>query len=48
MLQCISQNGTPIYNMAAGTCLRAREARIGSEVELALCSETENTTWDLV
>lgn len=34
--------------MAAGTCLRARAAKAGSVVELALCSETENTVWDLV
>lgn len=47
-LICIQQNETPIYNMAAGTCLHVREAKIGATVELALCSEKTNNKWDLV
>lgn len=42
------QNNTPIYNMAAGTCLRAREAAKSAIVELALCSNTSLNTWDLI
>lgn len=43
-----TKNGTPVYNMAAGTCLRATTAQAGAVVELALCSETERAVWELV
>ncbi|XP_076621712.1 polypeptide N-acetylgalactosaminyltransferase 35A isoform X2 [Colletes latitarsis] len=45
-----SVNGTPIYNMAAGTCLGALQATKGAQVIMDLCTKPNKTliTWDLV
>ncbi|XP_076646415.1 polypeptide N-acetylgalactosaminyltransferase 35A [Halictus rubicundus] len=45
-----SANGTPIYNMAAGTCLGVIQATKGSPVIMDLCTKSNKTliTWDLV
>lgn len=42
------KRGGPIYNMAAGTCLRAVEAKEGAGIVLDLCSKHESITWDIV
>ncbi|XP_058451722.1 polypeptide N-acetylgalactosaminyltransferase 35A [Malaya genurostris] len=39
---------TPIYNIAAGSCLAVREINKGSLVGLDLCMNTPRSTWDLV
>ncbi|XP_076663956.1 polypeptide N-acetylgalactosaminyltransferase 35A [Andrena cerasifolii] len=43
-------NGTPIYNMAAGTCLGVLRAANGSPVIMDLCTKPNKTliSWDLV
>ncbi|XP_037035328.1 polypeptide N-acetylgalactosaminyltransferase 35A [Bradysia coprophila] len=41
-------DGSPIYNIAAGTCLRAREPTKSAAIELALCSNNLFSTWDLI
>ncbi|XP_072761861.1 polypeptide N-acetylgalactosaminyltransferase 35A [Anoplolepis gracilipes] len=43
-------NGTPIYNMAAGTCLGATDNARNAQVVMDLCtkSNTALITWDLV
>ncbi|KZC10131.1 Polypeptide N-acetylgalactosaminyltransferase 35A, partial [Dufourea novaeangliae] len=43
-------NGTPIYNMAAGTCLGALQVKKGGQVIMDLCTKPNKTliTWDLV
>lgn len=44
-----SINGTPIYNMAVGTCLSAKEARKTAIIQLAICESTSGLqTWDLI
>ncbi|XP_043255839.1 polypeptide N-acetylgalactosaminyltransferase 35A-like isoform X2 [Colletes gigas] len=45
-----SVNGTPIYNMAAGTCLGVLQAAKGAQVIMDLCTKPNKTliTWDLV
>ncbi|XP_058822924.1 polypeptide N-acetylgalactosaminyltransferase 35A-like [Topomyia yanbarensis] len=40
--------GTPIYNIASGSCLAVREIAKGSLVGLDLCMNTARSTWDLV
>lgn len=42
------QDESPIYNIAAGTCLRAREPSKAAVIELALCSNNLFSTWDLI
>lgn len=42
------QNQTPIYNLAAGTCLYVKEPKAGAIVQLGLCSTDANSSWDLV
>lgn len=44
----ITQNQTPIYNLAAGTCLYVKEPKAGAIVQLGLCSSDVNSSWDLV
>lgn len=44
----LSQDGSPIYNIAAGTCLRAKDPTKYSAIELALCSNNLFSTWDLI
>lgn len=44
----LRQNETPIYNLAAGTCLNVKVPKIGSIVTLDLCTESENNKWDLL
>ncbi|XP_011182073.2 polypeptide N-acetylgalactosaminyltransferase 35A [Zeugodacus cucurbitae] len=39
---------SPIYNMAAGTCMRAKGAHIGARIVLDLCSKDEASAWDIV
>ncbi|XP_034195831.2 polypeptide N-acetylgalactosaminyltransferase 35A [Osmia lignaria lignaria] len=45
-----SAKGTPVYNMAAGTCLGASQAAKGAQVIMDLCtkSDTSFISWDLV
>ncbi|XP_031848535.1 polypeptide N-acetylgalactosaminyltransferase 35A [Nomia melanderi] len=45
-----SANGTPLYNMAAGTCLGAVQAKKGGQIIMDLCTKPNKTllTWDLV
>lgn len=40
--------GTPIYNIASGSCLAVREIRKGALVGLDLCVNSPRSTWDLV
>lgn len=42
------QNQTPIYNLAAGTCLHVNEPKADAIVQLGLCSTDANSSWDLV
>lgn len=42
------QSQTPIYNLAAGTCLHVDQAKAGATVQLGLCSSDANGSWDLV
>lgn len=46
----VAQHGTPIYNMAAGTCLGVTHSARNAQVVMDLCtkSNTELITWDLV
>lgn len=39
---------SPIYNMAAGTCMRAKSANIGARIGLDLCSKDDASAWDIV
>ncbi|XP_039950091.1 polypeptide N-acetylgalactosaminyltransferase 35A [Bactrocera tryoni] len=39
---------SPIYNMAAGTCMRAKSASIGARIGLDLCSKDDASAWDIV
>ncbi|KAF7988168.1 hypothetical protein HCN44_007662 [Aphidius gifuensis] len=43
-------NGTPIYNIAAGTCLGARRGNKYSQVIMELCTikDSSSISWDLV
>ncbi|XP_001868085.2 polypeptide N-acetylgalactosaminyltransferase 35A [Culex quinquefasciatus] len=40
--------GTPIYNIASGSCLAVHEIRKGAPVGLDLCVNSPRSTWDLV
>ncbi|XP_055607292.1 polypeptide N-acetylgalactosaminyltransferase 35A-like [Uranotaenia lowii] len=40
--------GTPIYNIASGSCLSVHETRKGAPVALDLCVNSPRSTWDLV
>jgi len=42
------QNGTPLYNMAAGTCLTAQKAVSGEYVVMELCSVSAANKWDFL
>lgn len=42
------QNETPIYNLAAGTCLNVKVAKIDAIITLDLCTESENNKWNLL
>lgn len=42
------QNETPVYNMAAGTCLTAQRAVLGEYAVMELCSISANNKWDFV
>lgn len=42
------QNQTPIYNFAAGTCLYVKQPKAGAIVQLGLCSNDANSSWDMV
>lgn len=42
------QKQTPIYNLAAGTCLYVTQPKAGGIVQLGLCSNESNSSWDLV
>lgn len=42
------QNETPIYNLAAGTCLNVKDAKLGATITLDLCSNSGNNKWDLL
>jgi hypothetical protein len=42
------QNETPVYNMAAGTCLTAQRAVSGEYAVMELCSISANNKWDFV
>lgn len=41
-------NQTPIYNLAAGTCLYVEQPKAGAIVQLGLCSNDAYSSWDLV
>ncbi|PNF43408.1 Polypeptide N-acetylgalactosaminyltransferase 35A [Cryptotermes secundus] len=41
-------NETPVYNMAAGTCLTAQRAVSGEYAVMELCSLSANNKWDFV
>lgn len=38
---------TPIYNMAAGTCIGVDEVKIGAKIKMKLCTDQSLNTWDL-
>lgn len=40
--------GTPIYNIASGSCLAVKQATKGALVGLDLCVNSPRSTWDLV
>ncbi|XP_055541211.1 polypeptide N-acetylgalactosaminyltransferase 35A [Wyeomyia smithii] len=40
--------GTPIYNIASGSCLAVKETHKGALVSLNLCVNSARSTWDLV
>jgi hypothetical protein len=42
------QNETPVYNMAAGTCLTAQRPVSGEYAVMELCSISANNKWDFV
>lgn len=42
------EKATPIYSLAAGTCLRADKPFINSYVIMEICSSVHNSHWDLV
>lgn len=42
------QNETPIYNLAAGTCLNVKVPKNGATITLDLCTESEYNKWDLL
>lgn len=48
IIQFHFQNQTPIYNLAAGTCLHVDQPKSGSLIKLGLCSNDANGSWDLV
>ncbi|XP_056639458.1 polypeptide N-acetylgalactosaminyltransferase 35A [Diorhabda sublineata] len=39
---------TPIYNLAAGTCLAAEENKINATITMKICFNNNFATWDLV
>ncbi|XP_052865700.1 polypeptide N-acetylgalactosaminyltransferase 35A [Anopheles cruzii] len=41
-------SGTPIYNIASGSCLMVKNIRKGSPVALDLCVNSPRSTWDLL
>ncbi|GFG31907.1 hypothetical protein Cfor_11963, partial [Coptotermes formosanus] len=41
-------NGTPLYNMAAGTCLTAQKAVSGEYAVMELCSASATNKWDFL
>ncbi|XP_049529442.1 polypeptide N-acetylgalactosaminyltransferase 35A [Anopheles darlingi] len=41
-------SGTPIYNIASGSCLTVKDIRKGSPVGLDLCVSSPRSTWDLI
>uniref|UniRef100_A0A182RI09 Polypeptide N-acetylgalactosaminyltransferase n=1 Tax=Anopheles funestus TaxID=62324 RepID=A0A182RI09_ANOFN len=41
-------SGTPIYNIASGSCLTVKDVRKGSPVGLDLCVSSPRSTWDLI
>lgn len=41
-------NGTPIYNLAAGTCLMATEPKLNAKVVLDICTNSNLNIWDLI
>ena len=51
-MQCVLlhlfQNGTPLYNMAAGTCLTAQKAVAGEYAVMELCSLSAANKWDFL
>lgn len=42
------ESGSPIYNMAAGTCLGVEEVKVAAEVVMTLCADPTYNKWDLV
>lgn len=42
------EDKTPIYNMAAGTCLSASENTAGSAIIMKLCTSLSLNTWDFI
>ena len=48
MLLCLLQNGSPLYSMAAGTCLTTQKAVSGEHAVMELCSVSAANKWDFV
>jgi polypeptide N-acetylgalactosaminyltransferase len=42
------QNGTPIYNVALGTCLAAQTSILNSEIIMEMCTSSSNKQWDFI
>lgn len=42
------ENGSPIYSMAAGTCLGVKKKEVGAEVIMNFCVNLDLSQWDLV
>ncbi|KAL1139471.1 hypothetical protein AAG570_006455 [Ranatra chinensis] len=43
-----NQNASPIYNVAAGTCLSAESASVNSYINMQICTSQSNKQWDFV
>lgn len=43
-----SENNTPIYNIAAGTCLGVKSKAVDEFIVMKICTNDEFTSWDLV
>lgn len=49
IIHFLFQEGTALYNLAAGTCLSVSEKKINAEVEMNICNnDSSYNKWNLI
>lgn len=48
ILMLFLQKASPIYSLAAGTCLSADKPSVNSYVVMEICSSVHNSHWDFI